>query len=228
MSSKSKITFLGGGPAFHPVDQQAAAISAWLGSAYDCSVLDGAMAFDVLSSTDCFVLMGLHWSGMTADWCGNLTYNPPSESQKSAFEGYVASGRPLVIHHGAIGSYDDWPRFGELLGFTWIWDKTSHSPIGNYSVRVLETGSALVAGITDFQIHDELYYDIHITPSLNPKVHAEADYNGKALPMIMTAEGGRVSGAGRTVYLANGHDMEAFKCPAMKTLWTNALNWALE
>ena len=46
--------------------------------------------------------------------------------------------------------------------------------------------------------------------------------------MIITAEGGRVEGAGRTVYLANGHDLRAFACPALPRLWQNAVRWSLE
>jgi type 1 glutamine amidotransferase len=45
--------------------------------------------------------------------------------------------------------------------------------------------------------------------------------------MVMTATGGRVRGAGKVAYLANGHDMQAFECPAMKTLWRNTVGWAL-
>jgi type 1 glutamine amidotransferase len=32
----------------------------------------------------------------------------------------------------------------------------------------------------------------------------------------------------KIAYLANGHDMKAFECPAMKTLWLNAVRWALQ
>jgi type 1 glutamine amidotransferase len=45
--------------------------------------------------------------------------------------------------------------------------------------------------------------------------------------MVITAEGGRVAGAGRTIYLANGHDLAAFACPALRQLWLNAVQFAL-
>ena len=50
---------------------------------------------------------------------------------------------------------------------------------------------------------------------------------GSRGPMIITAEGGRLAGAGRTVYLANGHDMRAFAAPALRRIWENAVRWAL-
>ncbi|MCX7718960.1 MAG: ThuA domain-containing protein [Candidatus Sumerlaeaceae bacterium] len=227
-SSFPKIVFHVGGPAFHPVAEQAAAISRWLGDGYACSLYDGIDAFEALDDADLLVVMGLHWTGMLNGDGSMPPYRPMGEKHREAFERYVASGRPLLIHHGGIASYDDWPRFGDLLGFTWVWDVTQHSPIGDYRVRPRPTGHPLVAGVDEFPIHDELYYDIRITPGLTPTVHAVADYDGRELPMVMSAEGGRVAGAGRTVYLANGHDMRAFESPAMRRLWINAVQWLLD
>jgi hypothetical protein len=45
--------------------------------------------------------------------------------------------------------------------------------------------------------------------------------------MVITADGGRVSGTGRMVYLANGHDLRAFESPALRKLWANAVRWLL-
>ena len=67
-----------------------------------------------------------------------------------------------------------------------------------------------------------------VAPGLQPSVHAEAIWQGQRLPMVMTASGGHVAGAGRTVYLANGHDLRAFACPALPQLWRNAVHWLLE
>jgi type 1 glutamine amidotransferase len=217
-----------GGPSFHPVAEQAALIAEWLGGRFVCLPYDGIDAFDALDGADLFVIMGLHWTGMLHGDGSMPPYRPMAERHREAFERYVASGRPLLIHHGGIASYDDWPRFGELLGFTWVWDKTQHSPLGDYTVRPLPTGHPLVAGVEPFPIYDELYYDIRITPGLVPTIHAVADFDGRELPMVMSAEGGRVAGAGRTVYLANGHDMRAFASPAMRTLWTNAVTYLLD
>lgn len=219
-----RIVFQTGGPSFHPVDEQARAILEWLGTGFTSEIHDGAEAFDHLAEADLLVLMGLHWTGIKD--CG-MEYRPLNEERLRALEVYVASGRPLLVHHGAIASYDDRPRYGELLGFTWVWGTTQHSPIEDHTVRVLPTGHPIVAGVADFPIHDELYYDIRITEGMAPEVHAEAEWHDRNLPMIMTAHGGRVAGAGRTAYLANGHDMKAFESPAMRRIWTNAVRWLL-
>lgn len=223
----ARIVFHVGGPAFHPVAEQARRIAEWLGEDCECTLADGVAAFELLDSCDLFVAMGLHWTGMGAEWAGSLPYKPLEPRHQEAFAAYVASGRPIIAHHGGIASYDDWPRYGELLGFTWVWGVTTHSPLGDHTVRVLPTGHPIVAGLADYTLYDELYYDVQITPGLQPIAHAVAEWEGEARPMILTAEGGRVAGAGRTAYLANGHDLRAFACPALAQVWRNTVAWAL-
>src|SRR4051812_49453571 len=122
-TSKKRIVYHVGGPEFHPVDRQAQEIARWLGDEkYVHERHDGLAAFENLDGADLLVLMGLHWTGGTK-------YQPMRAEHQRAFENYVKSGRPIIAHHGAIASYDDWPRFGELVGFAWIWGKTNHSPI---------------------------------------------------------------------------------------------------
>ena len=187
------------------MEQQARQIVGWLGDDYDCRIIDGRQAFAALDDCQLLVVMGLHWSGMGADWAGNLAYEPLLPHHQAAFEAYIASGRPVLAHHGAIASYDDWPRFGELLGFTWVWGVTTHSPVGDHAVQVLPTGHPVVAGVGDYTLHDELYYDMRITPDLRPTAHAEATWDGRRLPMVLTAEGG------------------AWRAPGALSIWPTAM-----
>ncbi len=234
-----RIVFLVGG-AYHPTEEQASTVIDWLGDDHEYQMYDGVAAFEALDTADLFVPMGMHWQGMTHPMIGGMSYRPLQASHQAAFERYVASGRPLLVHHAAIFSYDDWPRFGELIGFQWKWDATSYAPPTRYTVKVKPTGHPVVEGVDDYELVDELYVDVQITPGLNPVSHAETYIrddrqvraNGRstarALPMVCTAEGGRVEGAGRLVYLVNGHDMRAFEPPSIRQLWINAVRWLLE
>ncbi len=228
----AKIVFHVGGPAFHPVAEQAQLIASWvdtgLGGGHEYRIADGVSAFEMLDDCDLFVAMGLHWTGMGAEWAGQMEYHPLQPAHQEAFTAYVASGRPIIAHHGGIASYDDWVRYGELLGFTWVWGVTTHSPLGDHKVEVLQTGHPIVEGLQDYTLFDELYYDVRVTEGMETAVHAVAEWDGQPRPMIITAEGGRLAGAGRTVYLANGHDMRAFAAPALRRIWENAVRWALE
>lgn len=224
----AQIVFHVGGPAFHPVAEQAQQIMEWVGGDHEFHIAEGLSAFDMLDGCNLFVAMGLHWTGMSEVWAGGLHYQPLQTRHQNAIKAYVASGRPIIAHHGGIASYDDWPQYGELLGFTWVWGVTAHSPIGEYTVNVLPTEHPIVTGISDYTLTDELYYDIRITPGMTTETHAVAEWEGVARPMIITAYGGRLPGAGRTIYLANGHDLRAFTCPMLRQIWRNAVRFALE
>jgi type 1 glutamine amidotransferase len=219
---RSRLIFLVGGPDLHPVNEQAEHIVRWLGPDFWCHTADSLAAFEHLNECDLLVLMGMHYVGWGA------RYRSPNEAHRRNFQKYVASGRPLLSAHGGIASYDDWPGFAEMVGFRWPWDAASNSLIAEHRVRILNTGHPIVEAVEDFTLVDELHDGIQVTPGLKIRIHAEALLDGRQLPMVMTATGGRkVAGAGKTAYLANGHDMRAFECPAMKQLWVNAVRWCL-
>lgn len=220
--ARVRIRFHVGGPSFHPVADQARQIAGWLDpTRYACESVEGNATFDGLDDVDLLVLMGLFWTGWT-----ETPYVSPTAAQRAAFERYVASGRGIIAHHGAVASYDDWPGFGDLVGVAWVWGTTNHSPLGEWKVRVATGEHPVVRDVNDFTIYDELYYDLKLAQGLVVREHAWAEFAGRRLPMILTAEGGRVAGAGKMVYLANGHDLRAFDCPAMRQIWTNAIDWA--
>lgn len=134
----------------------------------------------------------------------------------------------MLAAHGAIASYDDWPRFAELVGFQLDWTNSDPSPIGSYWVHMRGTGHPIVAGVSDFQVVDELLPAVQISPGLRAQIHADSNWAGGKIPMVMTAKGGRMLGAGKTAYIAPGHDMRAFESPDLRQLWLNAVKWCLE
>jgi type 1 glutamine amidotransferase len=135
----------------------------------------------------------------------------------------------LLGWHGGIASYDDWLDFGLLIGFRWDWLVTAHTVIREWDVKVQPNGHPVLEGVGDYRLCDELYYNVQVTPGMDYAVHAFAHIpdDGIRFPMIMTGEGGRISGAGRTAYLANGHDLRATVCPAFRKAVINTINWLL-
>lgn len=232
MSDNPRIHVLTGGP-YHPVAEQFALIGSLLGERATVICRDGAAAFDDLDGCDLLVLAGLHWTGLDTgghvwpDGVEQSLYQQPNDAQRRSYVGYVASGRPLLAWHGGTGSFDDWPEFGALLGFTWLWGTTSHSQYSRWHVDVEPTGHPVVAGLDGWDVDDELYYDIAVTPGLEPDVHATSPYEGVARPMLMTATGGRVPGAERTAFLANGHDMQTLESADFRRAIVNTIDWLL-
>jgi hypothetical protein len=232
MSNIPRIQVLAGGP-YHPVAAQFALIGSLLGDRAMVVCRDGSSAFDELAACDLLVLGGLHWTGVESgthlwpDGVEPSPYRSPDAAQKRAFVDYVASGRPLLAWHSGTGSFDDWPEFGALLGFTWVWGKTAHSQYANWHVDVEPTGHPVVAGIESYDVDDELYYDIEVTPGLQTTVHATALYDDARRPMVITAEGGRIAGAGRTAFLANGHDLQTLESADFRRVIVNTIDWLL-
>jgi hypothetical protein len=232
MPSTPRIHVLTGGP-YHPVEQQFGAVGTLLGDRATLACYEGVSAFDDLGSCDLFVAGGLHWTGMDTpghlypDGVAPAGYRRPDDAQQGAFADYVASGRPVLAWHGGTGSFDDWPEFGRLLGFKWLWGTTLHSAYDDWHVDIEPTGHPVVAGVEPYEIRDELYYDVVVAPGLDVAVHASAPYDGAPRPMVMTAEGGRVEGAGRTAFLANGHDMHALESEQFRRIVVNTIDWLL-
>ena len=222
MTTRPRIIFLVGGPDFHPARKLSGVLSEWLGNDFAYHTADSLAAFEHLNECDLLILLGMHWSG----W--ENRYRSPSETHRRNLEKYVASGRPVVSANGSPASYDDLPRFGELIGFTIHSPAASHTPVQPHAIRVIPTRHPIMTGIGDYTIVDELYYDMTMSDGMDVQVHAQTQWEQRRLPIVITAEGGRIGGAGKTVYLANGHDMRAFETPELKQLWLNAVKWCLE
>jgi type 1 glutamine amidotransferase len=169
--------------------------------------------------------MGLHWTGM-ASGDAPMVYRPMEQRHRAALERYVHAGKPILAHHGAVASYDDWPDFGRLVGLAWVWGRTSHSPVGMHHVSIRPTPHPVIKEVEDFSLVDELYYDLELASDVPWQAHAQATWDGAERPMVLTSE--RDLRRGRRVYLANGHDLRAFDCPALLKLWMNSINWLCE
>ena len=108
----------------------------------------------------------------------------PDERSQSALVDFVASGRRWFALH-ATNSIIEWtaegkvaaprtlPRFMQLLGSQFI----AHPPLMNFEVKVVDPGHALMRGIEDFTVNDELYLSEMHGPN---HVLLETRYTGKA------------------------------------------------
>lgn len=227
-----RILFQTGGP-YHPVAAQAEIIRSWLPEGWTLETADGAAVFDRLDDADLYVAAGLHWTGLDTGkhlWPEGVApqgYVSPSPARREAFRRYVASGRPVLGFHGGIASHDDWPDYGHWLGFRWDWSLTAHTAVADWTVEIA-SAHPVVAGLAPFTLNDELYYGVQAAPAMPLAVHALARPMEKVrFPMVITGEGGRLPGAGRCAYLANGHSLASFACPALRPLWLNTLRWLL-
>lgn len=228
----ARLLFHVGGPAFHPVAEQAQVVRSWLaGTGHEATLIEGNAALELLPAYDLLVLMGLFHTGQD----GPVPYVSPTPAQRQAFAAFVRRRGPILAHHGGIASYDDWEAFRHLLGFAWIWGRSNHSRFGEHTVRVVDAEHPVTGGVGDFVVEDEIYYDLWFDPGV--RVHAVAPWDGRDHPMVCTLQGRADGPGGRVVYLANGHDLRAFAArPAagppgetqdlpLRRLWLQAIAW---
>lgn len=231
-----RILFQTGGP-WHPLETQAALVQTWLPRDWRIDTAFGTDALDQLDDADLYVAAAIHGPELedplpaeawTLAGIAAHPYVRPTDKQKENFRRFVAAGRPVLAFHGGIVSFADWPEYGRLLGFRWLRGYTGHPPFAEFSVHVETDSHPVVAGVRDFTIHDERYFNVLIPPEMPVRIHAKAHFSQWVdFPMVMTAEGpdGRCTGAGRTAFLANGHAMQSMEPPAIRQIWLNTLHW---
>lgn len=221
MSTKPKVIFHIGGHDFHPVYDQVKLLSAWLGEEFLCHSAESLAAFEHTAECDVLVFIGMYYSG----WQGR--YRTPGDLHRRAMERYVGSGRPIILVHGAIGSYDDWPRFGELVGFSWKRRTPCFAPLAEYAMRVSTEIHALTHGVNDYALFDAPPCDVEIASDMQRLVHVRTSWLEREIPIIVTGQGGRTAGAGKTAYIGHGHELKSMAHPAVQQLWVNTVEWCL-
>jgi type 1 glutamine amidotransferase len=230
MKDKPKsIRFLGGGFC-HPVDEQVDRLARWLGDGFEWENRDGRKAFEDLEGVDLFIIAGLHFEGMSnSKRFTPMPYEPMTNEDIGAFRTYVSSGRPVLGFHGGIASYTEFAEFSQLIGFSWIWGVTAHTPVGTWPMQPANVDFSLARHLDAFETRDEIYYNVQVTPGMRDlRVHLMGLYHKMRTPLLLTAEGGRVEGAGKVAYFGLGHEMDSLDAPEVKELFKQTIQWLIQ
>jgi type 1 glutamine amidotransferase len=115
--------------------------------------------------------------------------------QQRALLDFVRSGHGYVSIHGADNAATDWlPGMREMLGgvFSHQGLPNSKTKKGTFRIKVADSAHPITRGVADFDLSDELYYDIQMEPGVEPL--ATTEYQGKAWPVawVRTYDKGRV------------------------------------
>lgn len=137
-----------------------------------------------------------------------------SPAALDAFEGYVRAGGGVVALHSASASFKQSRRYAEVLGGRFV----RHGRVE--PVTLLPAGdSPLFAGIPAFTLRDELYRHEYDPEN---RVHYTVTAGGESEPFAWT----RRWGAGRVLYLAPGHTVEAMRDANLREIIRRGLAWA--
>lgn len=205
---------LAGGPG-HPAEEATPALVDLLGG--DATVTDVATGLEVLDPElhDLLVVSALAFRMEDA------RYDAPTreahafhldERGRSAIDAWVSGGRPVLAVHTAVICFDDWPRWGDILGGAWDWERSWHPPIGPVEVISHQ------AGIGTFSVVDERYSDLRMSEDVT--VLAEAD----GQPVCWR----RVEGSARIACSTLGHDRRSLDAPAHRRMLLQLVAWLRE
>lgn len=155
---------------------------------------------------------------------GNPTAPRPPDRLAAIGRGlleHLTAGRGLLGVHVSATSLTELPEWPVLLGGRWVRDRTMHPPQGLAPVQVCAGAHPIVAGLGDFEVHDERYSYLEIRH--DSTVLCEHDFEGRRHPLAWA----RASDQGRVVYDALGHDVQSYDSGPHVELIQRSVRWLL-
>ncbi|NHE57755.1 ThuA domain-containing protein [Cyclobacterium plantarum] len=150
-----------------------------------------------------------------------------SEAEKAGFEQMVKEGVGLVFLHHAIVSYQDWDFYRDVLGGRYIENgddtqtQSTYQHDVHFDVKIADKDHPIVWGMEDFEIFDEIYGQVFISPQVN--VLISSSHSESMEHLMWTRE---INSKTRSVYLQPGHGPGIFADPRYRKLLKNSIEWA--
>jgi scyllo-inositol 2-dehydrogenase (NADP+) len=139
-----------------------------------------------------------------------------TEPRETGLLEFVENGGGLIGVHSAADSFRDSRAYVEMLNAEFL----THPHFHEFPVEIVDGAHYLTARMPDFTIPDEMYHLQNYDPA-RCTLLAETFWQGRRLPMAFVRRHGR----GRVVYLANGHDLRAWRHPEFQRLLLRSLEW---
>jgi uncharacterized protein len=215
---------LTGGPGGHPFEATAGLLAAVLAAAgYETSITsDVELCFAALDGCDLLAVNALRWRMLDERYAADRTehgFSLSSDGRKRVTAFRRRGGAVLASHTAAI-CFDDWPAWGDIIGASWRWGRSSHPPLGSARVEVREDAHPVVAGVVAaFDVVDEVYGHMDVRADVEPLAWGTA---GDGRHPVLWA---REAGGGRVVYDALGHDERSFAVAAHQQILHQAVRW---
>ena len=146
----------------------------------------------------------------------------PSERGKAGLLDYVKRGKGLVSLHFSCSSFQDWSEYRQLLGRVWVKGVGGHGPRGVFTVNITDQQHPITAGVSDFEISDELYAKLTGDAEIQVLATAYSDWSKQVEPLLFVKH----YGAGHVVHNLFGHDRQARENPEFQKLLIQGVAWA--
>lgn len=151
-----------------------------------------------------------------------------TDAQKTNFLALFDRGIGLLVMHHALVNYQSWPEFERIIGGTYpepqdqkgkVTEKLGWQHDVQVPVVIVAKNHPVTAGLSDFTIHDEIYWGFRTTADAVPLITTTHPRSGK--PLMWT----RNEKKSRVIYLQLGHGPEAYAHPNYRRLVTQSIQW---
>lgn len=146
------------------------------------------------------------------------------DAQKTAFINLLKNGKGLVFLHHSLADYQEWDEFEKIIGGRYVLtdlelDASTYRHDVDIPVTVVDKNHPITKGMYDFVIHDEVYGNYKVLPSVQPLLQTTHPESGKILAWTNTYAKSRI------VTLQLGHDHYAYENPNYRVLIKQAIDW---
>jgi Domain of Unknown Function (DUF1080)/Trehalose utilisation len=149
-----------------------------------------------------------------------------NETGKKNLRAFVESGKGIVVLHHALLNYQEWPWwYKDVVGGSYRLRASGDIPSSTYrgDQRINVTPAEehpITSGMESFQVMDETYKQMCISPRVRPLLTTDNPNGDKLLAWIGPCDTSRV------VAIQLGHGPTVFDHPAYRTLVHNAILWS--
>lgn len=152
-----------------------------------------------------------------------------THGQKARFLSIFDKGIGLVVLHHALVSYQDWPEYERIIGGRYpenpakagvVTTEVGYEHDVDVPVKIVAKDHPITSGLSDFVIHDEIYWGFRVGKDARPLLTTTHPKSGK--PLAWT----RSEGKSRIVYIQLGHGPSAYENPNYRKLIAQSIRWA--
>jgi type 1 glutamine amidotransferase len=149
------------------------------------------------------------------------------DAQKARFLSIFERGIGLLVMHHALVSFQRWPEYERIIGGRYVDPEKGGDPSRpasgyqhDVSIPVqLVTPHPVSAGLKDFTIRDEIYWNYQVSSDVVPLLRTSHPKSGNPIAWARTEQKSRL------VYLLLGHGPSAFEHPSYRRWVGNAIRY---
>lgn len=155
----------------------------------------------------------------------NMTQKISPKRQEN-FVKLLNRGVGLVTLHHAIGSFQEWPQYREIIGAKYYLKATDNNPASTYKhdvdmkVHIADTKHPITRGLNDFTVHDEAYKNCGFQKDNRILLTTNHPDSDKTVGWV------RTYGKANVCTIQLGHGPQGYADPTFRQLIVRSIRWS--